>query len=243
MSRSLAISNTTEQFDNGAFFNLLERSVALPTESQATDSQPELYRYLNDFITPHVKAMGFSVNIYDNPVAERGPFMIATRIEHPELPTVLSYGHGDVVRGYEAQWREGLSPWQVTVEGDRWYGRGTADNKGQHLINLTALEQTLKARDGKLGFNVKLLLEMGEEEGSPGLNAFCAAHSEELAADVFIASDGPRLAASRPTIFSAHAGCSTSSWWSICAKAPITLATGAACWPTLASFWPMPSPA
>ncbi len=52
MSRSLAISNTTEQFDNGAFFNLLERSVALPTESQATDSQPELYRYLNDFITP-----------------------------------------------------------------------------------------------------------------------------------------------------------------------------------------------
>ncbi|SDB67368.1 M20 family metallopeptidase [Pseudomonas sp. NFACC13-1] len=201
MSRSLAISNTTEQFDNGAFFSLLERSVALHTESQATDSRPELYRYLHDFITPHVEAMGFSVKIYDNPVAERGPFMIATRIEHPELPTVLSYGHGDVVRGYEAQWREGLSPWQVIAEGDRWYGRGTADNKGQHLINLTALEQTLKARDGKLGFNVKLLLEMGEEEGSPGLNAFCAAHSDELAADVFIASDGPRLAASRPTIF------------------------------------------
>lgn len=147
MSRSLAISNTTAQFDNGAFFNLLERSVALHTESQATDSQPELYRYLHEFITPHVEAMGFSVKIYDNPVAERGPFMIATRIEHPELPTVLSYGHGDVVRGYEAQWREGLSPWQVIAEGDRWYGRGTADNKGQHLINLTALEQTLKARD------------------------------------------------------------------------------------------------
>ena len=143
MSRSLAISNTTAQFDNGEFFNLLQRSVALHTESQAADSQPELYRYLNEFITPHVEAMGFSVKIYDNPVAVRGPFMIATRIEHPDLPTVLSYGHGDVVRGYEAQWREGLSPWHVIAEGDRWYGRGTADNKGQHLINLTALEQTL----------------------------------------------------------------------------------------------------
>ncbi len=127
--------------------------------------------------------------------------MIATRIEDPALPTLLSYGHGDVVRGYDAQWQPGLSPWQVIERGERWYGRGTADNKGQHLINLTALEQTLKARDGKLGFNVKLLLEMGEEDGSPGLGAFCRAHAEELAADIFIASDGPRLAAARPTLF------------------------------------------
>lgn len=201
MSRSQAISNTTEQFDNGAFLSLLARSVALHTESQIPDQLPELYRYLNEFITPHVEALGFSVKIYDNPLPKAGPLMIATRIEGPELPTVLSYGHGDVVNGYDAQWREGLSPWEIKVEGERWYGRGTADNKGQHLINLTALEQTLKARDGKLGYNVKLLLEMGEENGSPGLGAFCEAHPEELKADVFIASDGPRLAASRPTIF------------------------------------------
>jgi acetylornithine deacetylase/succinyl-diaminopimelate desuccinylase-like protein len=201
MSRSQAIENVSAQFDNGAFLALLERSVAHPTESQEPSQMPELYHYLKAFITPQVEALGFSTQIYDNPVADRGPFLIATRIEDPALPTLLSYGHGDVVRGYDVQWREGLSPWKVVVEGDRWYGRGTADNKGQHLINLTALEQTLKARNGKLGFNVKLLLEMGEEDGSPGLSAFCAAHQEALAADVFIASDGPRLAAARPTLF------------------------------------------
>ncbi|WP_162863585.1 M20/M25/M40 family metallo-hydrolase, partial [Pseudomonas viridiflava] len=172
-SRSHAIDNVTEQFDNGAFFALLGESVAYPTQSQEPESLSELYRYLTDFITPQVERLGFTASLHDNPVAGRGPLMIATRIEDPSLPTLLSYGHGDVVRGYDAQWQPGLSPWQVVERGERWYGRGTADNKGQHLINLTALEQTLKARGGKLGFNVKLLLEMGEEDGSPGLSLFC----------------------------------------------------------------------
>ena len=46
-------------------------------------------------------------------------------------------------------------------------GAGTADNKGQHTINLAALARVAAAR-GRLGFNAKLLVEMGEEVGSPG---------------------------------------------------------------------------
>ena len=102
--------------------------------------------------------------------------------------------------GYDAQWRAGLSPWNIVVEGDRWYGRGTADNKGQHSINFAALARVLAAR-GALGFNAKVLLEMGEETGSPGLRAVCERERDLLAADVLIASDGPRLAAQRPTLF------------------------------------------
>ncbi len=114
---------------------------------------------------------------------------------------MLTYGHGDVIRGYAAQWRAPLDPWSLVVEGERWYGRGTADNKGQHSINLGALASTLAARQGRLGFNVTLLLETGEEVGSPGLHALCATLREELAADVLIASDGPRVSAARPTLF------------------------------------------
>ncbi|HET7033368.1 MAG TPA: M20 family metallopeptidase, partial [Casimicrobiaceae bacterium] len=127
-------------------------------------------------------------------------FLIAERIEDPALPTVLTYGHGDVILGYDAQWREGLSPWTLTSEGDRWYGRGTADNKGQHTINFAALERVIEAR-GSLGFNVKVLLETGEETGSPGLRDVCLAEREALSADVLIASDGPRLRAAQPTLF------------------------------------------
>jgi len=63
------------------------------------------------------------------------------------------------------------------------------------------LEQVLLAREGRLGFNTKLLIEMGEETGSPGLKALCEQNREGLGADLLIASDGPRLSAERPTVF------------------------------------------
>src|SRR5438034_6140296 len=44
-------------------------------------------------------------------------------------------------------------------------------------------------------------MEMGEEIGSPGLRAVCERERNALAADVLIASDGPRLSAGRPTLF------------------------------------------
>jgi acetylornithine deacetylase/succinyl-diaminopimelate desuccinylase-like protein len=81
-------------------------------------------------------------------------------------------------------------PWQVTVEQGRWYGRGTADNKGQHSINLAALEAVLQSRGGRLGFNCKWLFESGEEIGSPGLREICLQEQAALRADVFIASTG-----------------------------------------------------
>ena len=94
------------------------------------------------------------------------------------LPTVLMYGHGDVIRGQDASWTRGQGPWTLAEDGDRLYGRGTADNKGQHSINIAALAQVLAARGGRLGFNVTWLIETGEETGSPGLAEFCAAAAQ-----------------------------------------------------------------
>jgi acetylornithine deacetylase/succinyl-diaminopimelate desuccinylase-like protein len=58
-----------------------------------------------------------------------------------------------------------------------------------------------EARGGRIGFNAKFIVEMGEEIGSPDLRQVCESLREELKADLFLASDGPRLAADRPTIF------------------------------------------
>ena len=77
--------------------------------------------------------------------------------------------------GLADQWREGLDPWVLTDEDGKWYGRGSADNKGQHALNLSALEAVLKERGGNLGFSVKLILETSEERGSNGLRQFVAA--------------------------------------------------------------------
>jgi acetylornithine deacetylase/succinyl-diaminopimelate desuccinylase-like protein len=110
-----------------------------------------------------------------------------------------------VVRGLEGQWRQGLDPWTLTVEGERWYGRGTADNKSQHLINMLALEMVIAER-GQLGFNSTFVIETSEEIRSPGLSEFCAERKDMLAADLLIGSDGPRLAPDRPTIFGGTRG-------------------------------------
>ena len=200
MSRERAIAHAEKYFDEGGFFADLARRVAIPTESQNPERGADLRRYLDGEMQSSFERLGFSCRIFDNPSGKYGPFLIAERIEDPKLVTVLSYGHGDVIRGQDASWQPGLSPWVLKRDGDRLYGRGTADNKGQHSINLAAVAAALDAR-GKLGFNMKVLIETGEEVGSPGLKQFCSENKSLLKADVFIASDGPRLQPGQATIF------------------------------------------
>ena len=195
------LARKAEEFvDSGAFFTELAAMVAYATESSRPEGRLAIEAYLDEFLTPALTALGCEVTRYDNPDPAAGPFLIGTRVESPDLPTVLVYGHADVVEGQAGRWSEGRDPWTLTAEGDRWYGRGAADNKGQHLVNLAAL-RLLLADHGSLGFNLTFLLESGEEIGSPGLAEFAAEHRELLRADVLVASDGPRLDATTPTLF------------------------------------------
>ena len=200
MTRQAAIAAAEKYFDSGAFHADLGRRVAIPTESQNPERSRELAAYLETEMAESLARMGMTSRIFANPGGKGGPFLIAELIEDPQRPTALMYGHGDVIRGQENEWRSGLGPWTLKQEGDRIYGRGTADNKGQHTINLAALETVLRTR-GRLGFNLKVLIETGEEMGSPGLKEFCEQQKELLRADVLIASDGPRLQPGRPTIY------------------------------------------
>lgn len=206
MTREQAILLATDSYDSGALQAALARRVAYATESEVPEQAPAQHAYLNEDLVPRLEELGFACRVHPNPAGVDLPILVARRDEGPALPTVLMYGHGDVVRGNAAKWEAGRDPWRLQVEGDRWYGRGTADNKGQHTINLEALRQVIAARGGKLGFNAVWLIETGEEAGSPGLAAFCEAQRDALAADVFIASDGPRLSAQRPTLFMGSRG-------------------------------------
>ncbi|MGN7292707.1 M20 family metallopeptidase [Rhizobium sp. SAFR-030] len=198
-TRDAAISRAIGQLDDGSFEAVMRRRVAIPSASRLPERKSDLLRYLTEEMQPHFERMGFATRLLHDDNAP-GPFLLAERIEDAAFLTILQYGHGDVVAGLDGQWSEGLSPFEMTERDGCWYGRGTADNKGQHSVNMAAIEAVLAVR-GSLGFNLKYLIEMGEESGSPGLDTVCEANRELLKADVLIASDGPRLALSQPTIF------------------------------------------
>ena len=200
MTRENCIAATTAYFDDGDFLADCGRLVAIPSESQKAEGLVHCLRYLDEAMIPAFKTMGFTTKTYENPVTGYGPVLLATRVEDPTLPTILGYGHGDVIRGMADQWTKGAGPWKVAVDGERLYGRGTADNKSQHWINMVAMRYVLENR-GKLGFNAKFLIETGEENGSRGLGEVIKSNMDDFGADVFIASDGPRVRRDLPTLF------------------------------------------
>lgn len=115
----------------------------------------------------------------------------------PSAPTVLLYGH------YDVQAPQPLDAWvtppfQPDVRDGRIYARGVADNKGQHLCHVFALDAL--ARTTGVPVNVKLVLEGEEEIGSPHLDAFAGAHRDMLATDLVVTADGSYHPSGRPVV-------------------------------------------
>jgi acetylornithine deacetylase/succinyl-diaminopimelate desuccinylase-like protein len=122
-------------------------------------------------------------------VSETGghPIVVAERIEDPALPTIVVYGHYDVQPGDPLDlWK--TSPFEPIVRDGRMLGRGSADDKGQILIHLAALEALLSTR-GKLPVNVKYRVEGEEESSSVNLERWMAANPERCSGDAVIISD------------------------------------------------------
>ncbi len=160
MNRETAIERAHAYFDDGTFESDLARRVAIPTESQNADRADAMHDYLEGEMRSALEGLGYTCRFLDNPDPRGWPLLAAERIEDEALPSVFTYGHGDVIRGQDASWHDGLSPWELTRQGDRLYGRGTADNKGQHTPNEHLLAPLV--REG-LGIMTGLFWDLGEE--------------------------------------------------------------------------------
>jgi len=121
-TKAAALDAIQDYFDGGDFEAELSERVAMPTESQRVEGLPFCADYLEQQMKPCLEAIGFSCRIFDNPVPSVGPLLLATRHESDQLPTVLGYGHGDVIRGLEDQWTRGSGP------GIRTIAAGTFDD-------------------------------------------------------------------------------------------------------------------
>ena len=126
------------------------------------------------------------------------PYVYADWLHVPEAPTVLVYGHHDVVPpGRIERWVS--PPFEPVERRGRLYGRGTADDKGGILAHVAALTSYLKS-SGSLPCNVKLLVEGEEEIGSGNLPAFLSRYRDRLRADVIVLSDTGNFATGVPAL-------------------------------------------
>ena len=125
------------------------------------------------------------------------PLVYAEKRVEEDAPTVLVYGHYDVMPAEPLDlWKS--DPFEPEVRDGHVFARGADDDKGQAMIQLKAFEYMV--REGALRHNVKFILEWEEEIGSPSLNAFLQEYRELLACDVILVSDTSMLALDLPSL-------------------------------------------
>lgn len=190
----------------------LREYVARPSVSATGEGFPEVTEYVVEL----VRRCGLDAEAV--PTAGR-PAVVGHAAGPPGAPRVLIYGHYDVQPpGPLAEWHS--PPFVPQVRDGRIFGRGTGDNKGQHLAHLLAL-RALREICGELPCPVTILLDGEEELGSPHLPDLVVAHSDRLAADVAIWSDGPVHVSGRPCVMLGTRGIVRFELWARGANYPL----------------------
>ena len=131
------------------------------------------------------------------------PVVYGEKTIDPAKPTVLVYGHYDVMPVAPLElWK--TSPFEPVIKDGKIWARGADDDKGQSFMQAKAFEFMVKT--DQLPCNVKFMLEGEEEIGSPSLYGFCEEHKEMLKADVILVCDTSMIAPDVPSITSGLRG-------------------------------------
>jgi acetylornithine deacetylase/succinyl-diaminopimelate desuccinylase-like protein len=146
--------------------------------------------------------MGFEARLVD--VLEDGlPVVVAEWNGAPGKPHLTIYGHYDVqpVDPLEL-WTS--PPFQPDVRDGQVYARGCADNKGNHMAAVKAVEHLVES--GGLPVNVRFLLEGEEEITGRSLPRYLRENAARLHTDSVLIWDGGFDEAGRPTLATALRG-------------------------------------
>jgi acetylornithine deacetylase/succinyl-diaminopimelate desuccinylase-like protein len=117
------------------------------------------------------------------------------RAQQPGAPTVMIYGHYDVQSAEPLElWT--TPPFEPAIRGDRLYGRGTSDDKGNFFPLLYVACEL--ARTGSLPVNIRVLLEGEEESVGESVNRWL--EQDDGTADCAIVFDSDMLDSSTPAL-------------------------------------------
>jgi acetylornithine deacetylase/succinyl-diaminopimelate desuccinylase-like protein len=129
---------------------------------------------------------------------EMHPVVYADWLHAPGQPTVLLYGHVDVLPGEPLEeWT--TPPFEPSVREGVLYARGAADMKAGTMALIAAVEAMLRT-SGKLPVNVKFFVEAEEEIGSPSVPGLLRVEKERFACDMLLSADGGQRAPDQPVL-------------------------------------------
>ena len=173
----------------------LKALLAIPSISALPQHAGDVKRCA-DWCVDEMRRIGLeNVRLIETP---GNPVVYGDWLGAPDAPTILFYGHYDVQPVDPLELWES-PPFEATIRDGEIYARGSADDKGQVLMHLKAVEAHLK-QNGRLPVNIKFILEGEEEVGSVNLDDFIRAHKDDLKADVVVISDSGMFARGVPSI-------------------------------------------
>jgi len=184
------------------FVGELADFLRFPSVSSQAERAEDVHRCAA-WLARHLKKIGLDhVRIIPT---SRHAIVVASWRRAPGRPTLIIYGHYDVLPGQPlGDWR--TPPFSPTIKNNVLYGRGAADDKGQLFSHLKAIESYI-ATSHALPVNLFCIFEGEEEVGSPNLTPFVERNRRVLkTANAAVVSDTRMISAEKPAISYAQRG-------------------------------------
>ena len=176
------------------FLEELFELIHIPSISSEAAHKPDMIRCAECWREHLLKAGADKAEVMPT---DGNPIVYGEKIIDPKKPTVLVYGHYDVMPVDPIElWK--TKPFEPVVKNGRIWARGADDDKGQSFMHAKAFETMVKTNT--LPCNVKFMLEGEEEIGSGSLAKWIVKYKNLVKADVILVSDTSMIATDVPSI-------------------------------------------
>lgn len=188
------------------FINELFELIRIPSVSAKSEHKQDMVKNA-ELLKKFLLAAG--VDKAEVIPSDGNPVVYAEKMINPNAPTVIVYGHYDVMPAEPFDlWKS--PPFEPEIREGKIWARGADDDKGQSFMHIKAFEYLVKTN--QLPCNVKFMIEGEEEVGSPSLGKWCADNKEMLKGDIILVSDTGMISPDTPSITTGLRGL---SYWQV----------------------------
>ena len=194
------------------FLDELFELIRIPSISSLAENKPDMYKAAEMWKKILLDAGADMAEVHET---EGNPITYGEKIIDPALPTVIVYGHMDVMPVDPIDLWEQEDPFEPIIKDGKIWARGADDDKGQAFMHAKAFEYLVKT--DQLKVNVKFMIEGEEEIGSPNMPKWLEDNKEMLKGDVILVSDTGMIDPQTPSITTGLRGL---SYWEVEVEGP-----------------------